>query len=146
MRGAAPFACQFLWPFELHSDSRIGPAWLSARIPIGDQWRPCLHALHVLDHWRCQFLLWRVGALALIQGGQVVSPGSCDREPPAFDHSDWLGLPVWPVVARVQECCRVVAWMLERGISVTSWTGLTSLRPRSSFDWGLREVRCGAAT
>ena len=73
MRGAAHFARQLLWQFEPHFDSRIGPAWLSARIPVGDQWRPCLHALHALDHWQCQFPSWRVGALASIQGGQVVS-------------------------------------------------------------------------
>ena len=51
----------------------IGPAWLSARIPIGDQCRPCLHALHSLDHWQCLFQSSHAGALAPIQGGQVVS-------------------------------------------------------------------------
>ena len=65
-------------------------------------------ALHALDHWQCQFLSWCVGALATIQDGQVVSQGSCKREPPAFEHSDWLGMPVWPVVARVQGCYRAV--------------------------------------
>ena len=124
MRGAAPFACQFLWTFEPQFDSHIGPAWLSARIPIGDQWRPCLHALHALDHWQDRFLSWRVGALAPVQGGQVVSQGSCKRDPPACEHSDWLGLPVWPVVAHVQECCRVIVWMLEQVISATFWTEL----------------------
>ena len=129
MREAAPFARQLLRPFEPHFDGGIGPAWLSARIPVGDQWRPCLHALHALDHWPCQFLLWPVGALASIQGGQVVSQGSCKLEPPAFEHSDWRGLPVWPVVAHVQECCRVVAWMLEQVIFVTSWTELARHKP-----------------
>ena len=28
---------------------------------------------HALDHWQYQFLSWRVGALALILDGQVVS-------------------------------------------------------------------------
>ena len=51
MRGAAHFVRQLLWPFEPHFDSRIGPAWLSAQIPVGDQWQQCLHALHALDHW-----------------------------------------------------------------------------------------------
>ena len=55
---------------------------------------------------------------------QVVSQGSCKREPPACEHSDWLGLTVWPVVAHVQECCRVVVWMLEQVISATFWTEL----------------------
>ena len=81
----------------------------------------------------CQFLSWRVGALAPIQGGQVVSKGSCKREPPACEHSDWLGLPVWPVVAHVQECCRVVVWMLEQVISATFWTAL-------ALDPGLRLI------
>ena len=38
MRGAAHFVHQLLWPFEPHFDSRMGPAWLSAQIPAGDQW------------------------------------------------------------------------------------------------------------
>ena len=94
MRGAALFVRQLLWPFEPHFDSRIGPAWLSAQIPVGDHWQQCLLVLHALDHWQCQFLSWCVGALVLIQNGQVVSRGSCKREPPAFEHSDWPGLPV----------------------------------------------------
>ena len=46
MQGAAPCAWLFRWPFEPQIDSRIRPAWLSARIPTGDQCRPCLHALY----------------------------------------------------------------------------------------------------
>ena len=78
----SPF--QLLWLFEPHLNSRTVPAWLSAQIPAGDQWQQCLLVLHALDHWQYQFLSWRVGALALILDGQVMSRGSCKREPPAL--------------------------------------------------------------
>ena len=125
MRGAAHFVRQLLWLLEPHFDSRIVPAWLSAQIPAGDQWQQCLLVLHALDHWQYQFLSWRVGALALILDGQAVSRGSCEPEPPAFEQSDWRGLPVWPVVVRVQGCHQAVAWMLEQVIAVAFWTELS---------------------
>ena len=101
MRGAAPFACQFLWTFEPHFDGHLGPAWLSARIPIGDQWRPCM----LLITGKVNFCH---GVWALLRRSRVVR--WCLRVP-----ANGILLPVsiparsvWPVVAHVQECCRVV--------------------------------------
>ena len=80
---------------------------------------------HSLDRRQGRFQSSCVGALASIQGGQVVSQDSCQQElPDFFEHSDWPSLLVWPAVAHVQECCRVIAWMVEQEISVTSWSAL----------------------
>ena len=78
----------------------------------------------------------------------MASLGFCALGSPALERFDWLDHLAWPAVAHVLERCRAVAWMLRQVICVTFWlrSPSTSLRPWSSLDWGLREVRPGAIT
>ena len=131
MREAAPFACQFLWPFEPHFDSRksLHGSLLGFQLEISVGRASALCTLFITGNVNFSHGVW-----ALLCGSRVVrwceTQGSCKREPPAFEHSDWLGLPVWLVVAHVQKCCRAVAWMLEQVIfSPTSWTELARHQP-----------------
>ena len=67
----------------------------------------------------------------------MVSQGSCKRELPAFEHSDWLGLSAWPVVAHVQEL--LPSGCLDVGASDFR-NFLDCARPAQALNPGLRLI------
>ena len=107
---------------------------------------------------RIEVLLWRDLATARHPSGDLPAEedsasdatGQLSDRPGSRYRCQWglLNHQKLVLVVRVQGCYQAVAWMQEQVIAVAFWTELscTGLGPRSSFDWGLRGVRCGAVT